>query len=166
MPSSLPSGDHELVQIIDSALAEAARKSGEWLVCRPGCTQCCMGPFAINQLDAARLRQGLAELEESDPQRAARVRERARQSVARLTHEIPGGCRARVRPVGRLIGGHRAIGVYSPRVASADTSWVKIWVMPFCCSAVKIGTCAAFADALSAGDGYRNVAFSLPNFFV
>src|ERR1700682_4455989 len=91
MSSPLPSGDRELVQIIDSALAEAARKSGEWLVCRPGCTQCCMGPFAINQLDAARLRQGLAELEVSDPQRAARVRERAQQSVARLTLEIPGG---------------------------------------------------------------------------
>ncbi|HJX83448.1 MAG TPA: YkgJ family cysteine cluster protein, partial [Candidatus Angelobacter sp.] len=91
MPSLVPSGDRELVQIIDSALAEAARKSGEWLVCRPGCTQCCMGPFAINQLDATRLRQGLIELETRDPQRAARVRERARESVARLTHEIPGG---------------------------------------------------------------------------
>jgi Fe-S-cluster containining protein len=90
MPSFLPSSDRELVQIIDSALAEAARKSGEWLVCRPGCTQCCMGPFAINQLDVARLRQGLAELEESDPERAARVRERARQSVARLM-QLPGG---------------------------------------------------------------------------
>jgi Fe-S-cluster containining protein len=91
MASSLPSGDRKLVQITDAALAEAARKSGEWLVCRPGCTQCCMGPFAINQLDAARLQQGLAELDASDPQRAARVRERALQSVARLTHEIPGG---------------------------------------------------------------------------
>jgi Fe-S-cluster containining protein len=91
MPSSLPSGDRELVQIIDSALVEAARKSGQWLVCRPGCTQCCMGPFAINQLDAERLRQGLTELETRDPQRAERIRERARQSIARLTHEIPGG---------------------------------------------------------------------------
>ncbi len=91
MASFLPSGDRELVQIIDSALAEAARKSGEWLVCRPGCTQCCMGPFAINQLDAARLRQGLAELDASDPQRAVRIRDRARQSIARLTQSIPGG---------------------------------------------------------------------------
>src|SRR5258708_30014531 len=91
MPSSVPSGDRKLVQIIDSALAEAARKSGEWLVCRPGCTQCCMGPFAINQLDAERLRHGLGELETRDPQRAARVRERARQSIAQLTQKIPGG---------------------------------------------------------------------------
>ncbi|HWX54602.1 MAG TPA: YkgJ family cysteine cluster protein, partial [Verrucomicrobiae bacterium] len=80
MQSLLPSGDHELVQITDAALAEVTRKSGEWLVCRKGCTQCCMGPFAINQLDAARLQQGLAELEMSDPRRAARIRERAGKS--------------------------------------------------------------------------------------
>lgn len=91
MPPFLPSGDGKLVQIIDAALAEATRQSGEWLVCRPGCTQCCMGPFAINQLDAARLRVGLAELEKCDPPRAARVRARGGQSVARLTHDIPGG---------------------------------------------------------------------------
>jgi Fe-S-cluster containining protein len=88
--SFLPPGDSALVQILDSALADSAQKSGEWLVCRPGCTQCCMGPFAINQLDAARLRHGLAELEIRDAQRAARVRERVRQSVARLSSDFPG----------------------------------------------------------------------------
>jgi hypothetical protein len=41
------SADRGLVQIVDSAMAEAARRSGDWLVCRPGCTQCCIGPFAI-----------------------------------------------------------------------------------------------------------------------
>lgn len=69
---------------MDTALAVAARKSGEWLVCRRGCTQCCIGPFAINQLDAARLRQGMATLETNDPRRAARIRRRAKNSVARL----------------------------------------------------------------------------------
>src|SRR5271156_2753304 len=82
--------DRELIQIVDSALAEAARRSGEWLVCRPGCTQCCIGVFAINQLDAVRLRQGLADLEKRAPQRAERVRGRARESVARLSPEFPG----------------------------------------------------------------------------
>ena len=76
------SGDQALIRIVDAALAEAARKSGPWLVCRPGCTECCMGPFPITQLDARRLREGLAELESRDRQRAARVRERARQAVA------------------------------------------------------------------------------------
>lgn len=86
----LPSRDSQLVQIVDAALADAARRSGDWLVCRRGCTQCCMGVFAINQLDAARLRHGVAQLEISDPQRAARVRDRARQSFARMAADFPG----------------------------------------------------------------------------
>jgi Fe-S-cluster containining protein len=90
MRSSLPAADRQLVQIVDAALAEAARKSGPWLVCRPGCTQCCIGPFPISQLDAARLRHGLQELETSDPVRAARVRDRAVDSVARLSPSFPG----------------------------------------------------------------------------
>ncbi len=83
-------GDRALVQIVNAALAEAARKSGPWLVCRPGCFQCCLGPFPITQLDARRLRQGLAGLEAADPGRAARVRERARQAVARIAGDFPG----------------------------------------------------------------------------
>src|ERR1051326_8259865 len=90
MRFSPPKGDQQLVQIVDGALAEAVRKSGEWLVCRKGCTQCCYGPFPISQLDAARLRQGLSELASSNPERAQRVRERARESMARLTREFPG----------------------------------------------------------------------------
>ena len=73
--------DFEFVQIVDAALAEAARRSGDWLVCRPGCTQCCHGPFEITQLDAERLRKGLAELDRHDPGRAAAVRDRARKAV-------------------------------------------------------------------------------------
>ena len=83
-------GDRAFIQIVDAALAEAARKSGAWLVCRPGCCECCIGPFAITQLDAARLRTGLAELEASDAARAARVRQRAREAADRLP-EFPEG---------------------------------------------------------------------------
>jgi Fe-S-cluster containining protein len=79
-----------LIQIVDSALANAARRSGEWLVCRPGCTQCCIGVFPINQLDAARLRRGLADLKRRAPARAARLRERARVAVVRLSPVFPG----------------------------------------------------------------------------
>ena len=89
-PRRLPAADSVLIQIVDAALADAARRSGEWLVCRPGCTQCCVGVFAINQLDAARLQQGLADLEKTDPQRAGRIRERARDSIQRLAAEFPG----------------------------------------------------------------------------
>jgi Fe-S-cluster containining protein len=79
-----------LIQIVDSALADAARRSGELLVCRPGCTQCCVGVFAINQLDARRLRQGFADLKKIAPQRAAGVRTRAQESVTRLSADLPG----------------------------------------------------------------------------
>jgi hypothetical protein len=65
----LPFGDVQLVQILDKALADTARRSGDWLVCKAGCTQCCVGVFAIDQLDAARLQQGLQELTVSDPER-------------------------------------------------------------------------------------------------
>jgi Fe-S-cluster containining protein len=82
--------DRQLIQITDAALAETTRKSGPWLVCKPGCSQCCVGVFAIHQLDAWRLQRGLDELEKSDPDRAAKVRARARDSVARLTVDFPG----------------------------------------------------------------------------
>jgi Fe-S-cluster containining protein len=90
MPTLLPSGDQKLVQITDAALVDAARRSGDWLVCKLGCTQCCVGVFAINQLDVLRLQQGLADLEITDPQRATRIRERARASIDRLREYFPG----------------------------------------------------------------------------
>jgi Fe-S-cluster containining protein len=49
-----------------------------------------MGPFPITQLDAQRLRAGLAELALYDRKRASRVRERARRSVTRLSPDFPG----------------------------------------------------------------------------
>jgi Fe-S-cluster containining protein len=86
----LPAGDVQLVQILDAALADTARRSGNWLVCKPGCSQCCVGVFAIHQLDAARLQRGLEELIGSEPERAQSIRERARKSVDRLADGFPG----------------------------------------------------------------------------
>jgi Fe-S-cluster containining protein len=88
--SSLPRHDRKLVQIVDAALADAKRRSGDWLICKPGCTPCCIGVFAIDQLDALRLQEGLAELAADDPPRGARVRERARESITRIGSEFPG----------------------------------------------------------------------------
>ncbi len=82
--------DSHLIQIVDSALAETARRSGAWLACKPGCTACCHGIFAINQLDAERLRLGMADLEDRDPARAARIRARAKKSIARIAPGFPG----------------------------------------------------------------------------
>ncbi len=86
----LPARDGQLVQIVDAAVADAARRSGSWLLCAPGCTQCCIGVFPISQLDGARLREGLASLDDTEPLRAAAVRERARQSIARIVADFPG----------------------------------------------------------------------------
>jgi Fe-S-cluster containining protein len=96
MLSLLPHQDQKLVQILDAALASAERRSGEWLICKPGCTPCCIGVFAIDQLDALRLQAGLVELDAADPHRALRVRERARQSMARIGPEFPGDVRTGV----------------------------------------------------------------------
>jgi Fe-S-cluster containining protein len=87
---SLPPLDSQLVQIVDAALQSTAARSGSWLACKPGCNQCCVGVFSINQLDVARLRSGLSQLSSEDPGRARRVRQRAAQSVARLTADFPG----------------------------------------------------------------------------
>lgn len=89
-PDSIRSQDSELVQIVDAALEDSARRSGPWLACRPGCTQCCMGVFAISQLDALRLQRGLSDLAQQDPVRADRVRQRAGASISRLRAEFPG----------------------------------------------------------------------------
>jgi Fe-S-cluster containining protein len=86
----LPAGDNQLVQILDAALADTTRRSGDWLVCKPSCTQCCVGVFAIHQLDVARLQEGLHVLSKKDPERAASLRDRAERSVARLADGFPG----------------------------------------------------------------------------
>jgi Fe-S-cluster containining protein len=85
-----PASDSTLVQIVDAALLLAQSRSGSWLACKPGCSQCCVGVFAINQLDAVRLRDGLAELSLRDGERALRVRQRVADSVARLSSDFPG----------------------------------------------------------------------------
>jgi Fe-S-cluster containining protein len=86
----VPARDAGLIQIVDAALAGTAARSGDWLACKPGCHSCCIGVFAIHALDAARLQQGLAELDTRDPERAHSVRKRAAASVARLRNGFPG----------------------------------------------------------------------------
>ena len=85
-----PKGDLKLVQIVDAALADAAKKGGPWLACRLGCTQCCIGPFPINQLDVVRLQRGFVDLKKRAPERASRVRKRAKDAVRRLSKSFPG----------------------------------------------------------------------------
>jgi Fe-S-cluster containining protein len=90
---SLPAGDSELVQIMDAALAEAARRAGEWLVCRAGCTQCCHGAFAVGPLDVLRLEAGMDVLRAEMPELAVAVERRARDWIAEHGPEFPGDVR-------------------------------------------------------------------------
>jgi Fe-S-cluster containining protein len=90
MPGQGPLQDKKLVQIVDTALLYAEWRSGDWLVCKPGCTPCCIGVFAIDQLDVLRLQEGLAALDATDPERAARLRQRARESWEGVASKFPG----------------------------------------------------------------------------
>lgn len=83
----LPAKDAQLVQIMDAALVDASRKAGSWLACRPGCTQCCHGAFAINELDRARLQIAMQAL---DSETAEAVRRRALAWIAEFESEYPG----------------------------------------------------------------------------
>ena len=89
-PMPFPARDAELVQIVDAALADAARRAGDFLACRIGCTQCCHGVFAINALDAARLRTGMNALHSTSPALAANLERRARALLAEYGAEFPG----------------------------------------------------------------------------
>jgi Fe-S-cluster containining protein len=85
--------------VLQRGFEVAAANAGQWLACRPGCAECCFGPFPITRLDVRRLRIGLSLLGESDPRRALAVRRRAEQAVAVLAEGFPGD------PVtGRLTG--------------------------------------------------------------
>ncbi len=77
----------DFIQIADSALAKAYAQAGEWMACKPGCHQCCIGVFPISALDADRLRTALLQ---ADPEKRARIEQRAIGSRDFLTPDFPG----------------------------------------------------------------------------
>jgi Fe-S-cluster containining protein len=81
---------NDLIQIVTAAMADATARSGAWLKCRPGCSQCCVGVFPIRWQDADRLRDGLVALSGVDPERASRVRARTASALERLDPWFPG----------------------------------------------------------------------------
>ncbi len=85
--------DRALLSEVDQRLEEGAHKAGQRLVCRPGCTKCCVGVFTINLLDAWRLRRGLEQLERDDPAQARAVRQRAETAVGLGKEGFPGDAR-------------------------------------------------------------------------
>ncbi len=82
--------DRELVQIVDNAFADAARRSGQHLLCRPGCTQCCHGTFAISPLDALRLRTAMVAMQQASPARFSEISTRAHQFLEEFSTDFPG----------------------------------------------------------------------------
>ena len=88
--ASLLQKDVQLIQIVDNSLADATRRAGLHLACRPGCTQCCHGAFAINPLDALRLRAAMADLALTQPEQAAAIAERAQQYLIEFGPSFPG----------------------------------------------------------------------------
>jgi Fe-S-cluster containining protein len=87
---ALHARDSELIQIMDAELARVTHISGSWLACRPGCTQCCHGAFAINTLDAERLRTGMESLRQTNPALAIRIETSAQSWLAEYGPGFPG----------------------------------------------------------------------------
>jgi Fe-S-cluster containining protein len=86
----LPTGDSLLVQIMDSAFAEAAQHAGERLVCKEGCTQCCHGAFILNKLDVLRLQAGMNALRETNAELAREIAHRAQMWIVEHEASFPG----------------------------------------------------------------------------
>lgn len=72
---------------MDIALAEASRTAGAHLACKPGCTQCCHGAFAIHALDVARLQ---AALHAAPPAMRETLHQRARAWISAFGADFPG----------------------------------------------------------------------------
>ncbi|MGE5278085.1 MAG: YkgJ family cysteine cluster protein [Acidobacteriota bacterium] len=89
----LARADGRLIAFVDAIMAVEVERAGAHLACRPGCTECCVGPFPITQLEALRLRGGLRELAARDPVRAERLEARARDAAKRLSVDFPGDLR-------------------------------------------------------------------------
>jgi len=82
--------DGDLLSGVAAALAVGAKKAGAELACRAGCSECCVGPFPINRLDAWRLGEGIAELKRRDPARADALLARAKRVVKAGVAGFPG----------------------------------------------------------------------------
>ncbi|HUK13302.1 MAG TPA: YkgJ family cysteine cluster protein [Thermoanaerobaculaceae bacterium] len=90
LPGELVAADAVLVGEFDATIRGGEEAAGRHLACRLGCTHCCVGPFDITALDAARLVRGLEALAGREPALAEEVRRRARQQWARFAGEFPG----------------------------------------------------------------------------
>ena len=82
--------DTELVEAVDAALRDGAARARGHMACRVGCTHCCLGPFNIAALEAARLVRGLAALTLRHPGTASASIERASGQWEQMIAAFPG----------------------------------------------------------------------------
>jgi Fe-S-cluster containining protein len=82
--------DDLLVAEIDGALSVGTAAAGSHVVCRVGCTACCIGLFDISALDAARVLRGLDQLRDLRVCAATALVERAHNQWHAVAGRFPG----------------------------------------------------------------------------
>jgi len=75
---------------MSASFADAAKRAGNHLLCKPGCSQCCHGTFALSPLDALRLREGMEVLRSTKPDLAREVEHRASMWLVEHEAGFPG----------------------------------------------------------------------------
>lgn len=143
--NDLHSASHHLVQIVDAAVADSVRRSGPWLACQPGCSQCCVGVFPITRVDAERLRAGLKELELTDPERATNIRLRVAASIELQRDGFPGdfesGVLDETHPAFEEFGNDLVCPVLDPMTRTCDLY------------SARPVTCRTFGPPIESGEG-------------
>jgi Fe-S-cluster containining protein len=91
---SLEAGDARLLAGLDREFRTVAATAQDALVCKPGCDECCHGPFPITRLDAWRLGRGMRELRRREFSRAERLLERAHRAACSLRDGFPGNAQS------------------------------------------------------------------------
>jgi Fe-S-cluster containining protein len=114
VPGEIAAADEHLVLAYDEVIGEGERRAARHLACRVGCTACCIGPFDITVLDAARLTRGLARLASEVPSAARALRRRASEQWRSMVSGFPGDART-----GVLAADEEARQTFFERFASA-----------------------------------------------
>lgn len=65
---------------VDEHFTQAVARTPEQFACRPGCESCCHHRFSVFEVEAAPIRDALAQLARTDPEARRRVRERGQDS--------------------------------------------------------------------------------------
>jgi Fe-S-cluster containining protein len=96
LPVQVVAGDETLVEEFDAAVCSAETRAAGHLMCRIGCTSCCIGLFDITALDAARIARGAAALSRVEPEAANAIRRRAQVQWCEVEADFPGDPRSRI----------------------------------------------------------------------